>query len=86
MNDLEIFRRQIDQFDDYILDLLADRLECARQIGKIKRANGDPIIDPVREKDRLECLAVRGRKRGFTPEEIENLWKVIFAMAYQRQE
>ena len=43
-------RAQIDSIDGQILDLLARRISCAKEIGAMKSKNGEEVYVPSREK------------------------------------
>lgn len=47
--DKDAIRKEIDAIDTQILDLLSHRIECAKEIGKMKAANGEEIYVPSRE-------------------------------------
>ncbi|MBK34215.1 MAG: chorismate mutase [Gemmatimonadetes bacterium] len=47
--DLEDWRKKIDEINGQLLELLSERARCALEVGKIKRANGQPIYVPERE-------------------------------------
>ena len=49
-------REQIDRIDALLLQLLNDRARAALEIGRLKRANGEPILVPEREQAVLERL------------------------------
>jgi len=49
MNDLEGWRKRIDEIDQQILKLLNDRSRCAVEIGHIKKALKLPAWHPERE-------------------------------------
>ncbi|MDL2269283.1 shikimate dehydrogenase [Desulfosarcina sp. OttesenSCG-928-A07] len=55
---LEI-RRQIDDIDNTLLDLVNQRLNLARQIGALKKTSGNPVLDPDRESEVLNRLTCR---------------------------
>jgi chorismate mutase len=46
---VEDLRERIDGVDDRILDLVEERVELAKRIGKVKREEGLPIQDTQRE-------------------------------------
>jgi len=52
-------RRQIDQIDSQILELVARRVEIVLQVGDYKRRHGLRVYDPERERRLLEHLASR---------------------------
>ena len=49
--DLSDWRERIDGIDRQMIDLLNERMHCAQEIGRIKKAAGKPIRDPARERD-----------------------------------
>ena len=48
------WRRQIDELDRKLVELLNERSRCALEIGKIKQAEHLPLYQPEREKEVLE--------------------------------
>jgi chorismate mutase/prephenate dehydratase len=62
---LESLRRQIDEFDGKIVDLLNARARIVVQIGRLKQQNNAPIYAPDREKMVLE--KVRSLNHGPLP-------------------
>jgi chorismate mutase len=53
MNELERWRKQIDEIDEQLLKLLNQRSQCAVEIGHFKRKTNQPAYQPERE---LEVL------------------------------
>jgi chorismate mutase len=51
---LEDLRRRIDLLDESLVRLLNARAACALEIGRVKRAMGDPIYQPEREAEVLK--------------------------------
>ncbi len=47
--DIEDWRQKIDAINSELLELLSERARCALEVGKIKRANDQPIYAPERE-------------------------------------
>ena len=47
--DLEDWRKKIDEINGQLGELLSERARCALEVGKIKRANGQPSYAPERE-------------------------------------
>jgi chorismate mutase-like protein len=48
--DIADWRKKIDDLDRRLVDLLNQRAQCAREIGKLKRNSSMPIYEPDREK------------------------------------
>ena len=52
--DIPGWRKQIDEIDRKLIDLLNQRARAAREIGKLKQNTNLPIYEPDRERDILE--------------------------------
>lgn len=64
--DVNDWRRRIDEIDRRLVELLNERSRCALEIGRLKRANGQPLYQPEREQ---EILAnVERSNRGPLPD------------------
>ena len=68
MNDLNDYRKQIDDIDRKITELFQQRMETAGRIGEIKRLNGAPIRDEKRENEIIEARL----------EQVEEKWQPYF--------
>jgi len=53
MNDLEEWRKRIDEIDQQLVKLLNDRSQCAVEIGHIKKLRNLPAWQPEREAEIL---------------------------------
>lgn len=53
---LEELRARIDDIDQRILELLAQRVETVMRVGDYKRARGMAVYDPERERSMLDRL------------------------------
>ena len=51
---LSDWRRQIDEIDRKLVELLNQRSRCALEIGKLKQAKNLPLYQPEREREVLE--------------------------------
>ena len=51
---LSDWRRQIDEIDRKLVELLNQRSRCALEIGKIKQAENLPLYQPDREREVLQ--------------------------------
>ena len=49
--EIETLRRRIDDIDDRVLELINQRLEAAREIGRIKKNSGTEVVDSRRESE-----------------------------------
>jgi chorismate mutase / prephenate dehydratase len=75
---LDRFRQQIDEIDEKIVPLLAERAACAHQIGQEKRRRGAPLLDPGREQKVIERVQ-RLNPGPLEPDEIAAIYAVIMA-------
>ncbi|HUR43023.1 MAG TPA: chorismate mutase [Aestuariivirga sp.] len=76
---LEEIRREIDEIDDSILDLLARRIEASARIKNGKEGSGTLAISPIRparEAAILRRLMARGQGK-VPPQLLVRLWRVI---------
>ena len=52
--DIADWRRQIDEIDRKLVELLNERSRCVVEIGKIKHTTGEPLYQPERENQVLD--------------------------------
>lgn len=78
LRNLTIMRDKIAKIDEQILHLLEERIDYAKIIGDIKRANGKDIYVPEVEREKIKRLSVVSRYPGLS----ETIWPVI--MCYTR--
>jgi chorismate mutase len=84
---LEEVRADIGAVDDALVDLLARRLSLAREIGRIKRLRGLPVMDPAREAEVVRRAAAVARERGVDPELVRAvLWRIIDQARFEQTE
>ena len=76
-------RRQLDDVDQQMTALLARRLALAGEIGKIKAAQGLPVLDEARE---AEVLARRGDLLPQRRQQVERLFRLLMAESREEQE
>lgn len=75
---LNTFRESIDQIDSKILDLLNRRMEAALEIGRLKKANNQPVYVPEREKAVIERL-VKDNHGPLPDEAIQEIFQAIIS-------
>lgn len=78
---LEELRKKIDGIDSSIINLIAERIGLAEQIGKVKREQGQQIEDPKREARILEDIRKLAREKGIKQADIEGIYHRIFTAA-----
>ncbi len=80
MKELSNLRKDIDQIDDQILQLLVNRMNLVDEIGKIKRDSQTAIYHPDREKEIIERLSSQFTGR-LTKPAIEAIFLEIFGVS-----
>ena len=75
--ELQELRGRIDQIDDQLVKLFAQRMDVAAQIADYKKAENLPIFVPAREREKLVDVA---QKAG---PEMENYTRVLYSMLFE---
>ncbi|MFB4166763.1 bifunctional 3-deoxy-7-phosphoheptulonate synthase/chorismate mutase [Virgibacillus sp. JSM 102003] len=84
-NEMDELRRQLDDVNTELLDLITSRAKIVQQIGKIKHKQSIKRFDPVRERKMLDELT--GKNNGpFEDSTIEHIFKEIFKASLELQE
>ena len=83
--DITNWRTRIDELENVIIELLNKRAEYAVEIGKIKKANGLPVLDASREREILVRVAEKAtRENGpLSPESMQRIFQTIMAETRQ---
>lgn len=82
---LEDLRKKIDEIDESITRLLAERIKLAEEIGRQKRTEGRPIEDRGREQVVLERVRSIAQREGISPQAIESIYRQIIAVSKRAQ-
>ena len=82
---LDELRRRVDNLDDSIVKLLAERLSIAEAIGREKAAGEVPPQDVGREKLVIEHVIGVAAAAGMTGDEISELYNSIIKLSRHRQ-
>jgi len=83
---LDRMRKQIDIIDDEIMNILASRMEVARQIGQYKKENNMTILQNERWLEVLQKFVERGKKNGLSEYFITRIIKSIHYESIEQQE
>lgn len=82
---LQDLRKTIDDIDLRIIDLLADRLKTAREIGKEKEQSKQQIEDREREREIIEKVRALAAGEGLNADEVESVYKQILSISRSAQ-
>lgn len=78
MNDtLDGWRKQIDQLDERVLDLLAKRAKIVRKIGQFKRERNIPTFDKNRWNKVINSMISKSEKLGLSKDFTKKLFNLI---------
>ncbi len=74
---LDEYRKKIDETDDQILKLVADRMSIAGEIAKYKNENGLPILDAKREREKLASISEAAG------EDMSSYMRVLYSLLFE---
>ncbi|MFX0557843.1 chorismate mutase [Maribacter sp. CXY002] len=83
---IQDLRKDIDDMDTQILQLLGRRMRHAAAIGNYKKEHDLPVIQGDRWNAILQEAVVKGKKEGLTPIFIEKIWNAIHDESVRIQE
>lgn len=82
---IDELRARIDEIDNDLLDLLANRMKVSDEIGKYKKQNNITILQPGRWDKILEKVFAQGTEKGLDNEFLEKIFKAIHQASIDRQ-
>ena len=77
MNDLELLRKEIDQLDEQLWEIIAQRVDAAREIGEWKRLHDEPVLQPERWQQVIEHCLAQGKQYGLSEELIREVMEAL---------
>ncbi|MGG3773232.1 bifunctional 3-deoxy-7-phosphoheptulonate synthase/chorismate mutase [Heyndrickxia faecalis] len=83
--ELEQLRKEVEEVNLQLLELINKRGELVQEIGKLKEAQGVNRYDPIREREMLNAI-IEHHDGPFETSTIEHLFKEIFKAALELQE
>ena len=83
---LEELRKEIDRIDNEILSRLIKRKNIVKEIAKIKKELGKPILDEEREQQLIEKLKLKSNEKGLDRDFIGSLYGIIIKNSREEQE
>ena len=75
--DLKEYRSQIDDIDQQLVQLFQQRMEVSKGIAEYKKEHGLPILDPGREREKLQKLSA-----GMEPD-MQNYTSVLYSSLFE---
>lgn len=75
--DLNIYRKQIDEIDEQLIRLLADRFKVTQKIGEYKKIHKLSAIDTSREKIKFKQLVALSKSQKLNPKLITDIFRLV---------
>lgn len=83
---LQEARQQIESIDRSILELIEQRVRIGRELALVKRAQGQPLLDPAQEARVVRRAAEYSRDTALPEEEVRDLFWRLVALTRRCQE
>ncbi len=83
--DLTDLRRQIDEIDDKILEILAKRMRISGEVAQYKKENSMSVLQAQRYDEILTKRSEQGAQMGMSPEFIKEVFEAIHAESVRKQ-
>ncbi|MFB6320198.1 bifunctional 3-deoxy-7-phosphoheptulonate synthase/chorismate mutase type II [Saccharicrinis sp. FJH54] len=83
--DLSILRRNIDELDDQLLEVLAKRMRISREIGQFKKENNMTILQTTRYDEILQKRVEQGSELGLSSDFMIKILKGIHEESIRHQ-
>jgi len=84
-NQLDNLRANIDRIDNYIMEILSERMDIARQIGQFKKDHAITILQTGRWDEIVHDRIVKGHKKELTEDFIKELFEAIHQESIRHQ-
>lgn len=73
----EDYRKMIDEIDDKLVELFAQRMGVSAKIAEFKKENSLPVLDVRREREKLKAVVSE------TPEELSEYTSLLYSMIFE---
>ncbi|MBR3976819.1 MAG: bifunctional 3-deoxy-7-phosphoheptulonate synthase/chorismate mutase type II [Bacteroidaceae bacterium] len=83
--DFSLYRRQIDEIDDAIIELMAKRMNISREIGAIKRDKGITVFQPFRYNEIMQRCEEYYRDGRLSAASVKEVFEAIHAESVRQQ-
>ena len=83
---LNAFRKEINEKDEQLLEILAERMQIVNNIGKAKKESNVAILQNTRWNEILQKVIEKGEEQGMTKLFIEKIFKAIHQESIAHQE
>ena len=83
---LDELRRHLDELDQQLLQIIAQRQAASREIARVKRATGYPTRDYVREREVIVGARSRAESIGVSADVAETVVRLLIRSSLTTQE
>ncbi len=83
---LEFYRSQIDRLDDELLNLLAERMKIAEEIGRIKKKRSVAVLQSKRWLQIMQRAVDKAKDKNLSEKFIQLIFKAIHQESIEKQE
>ncbi|MDO5447123.1 MAG: bifunctional 3-deoxy-7-phosphoheptulonate synthase/chorismate mutase type II [Prevotellaceae bacterium] len=85
LEQINILRKQIDELDSQMIDVIARRMEICREIGRYKKENNMTVFQSNRYKSVLERLMNEAQKRNVDADCVKAIFEAIHEESVRQQ-
>ena len=86
MKELEKLRKELDQLDSQLLDILATRRQTITKVGQLKKDSTSFLKDNQREEQLLTDLVKRGQALGLDGHFVTSIFRQVLEQAKCRKQ
>ena len=83
--DIRELRKQIDELDNQLMDLLAKRMRVCREIGQYKKEHNMTVLQPVRYSEILDKRGAQGVLCGMDAEFVKKIFENVHEESVRQQ-
>ena len=84
-DEMDRLREEIETIDRSLIELIARRVDLAREVGRAKRAAGLPTLDPAREAAVVRRAGQVAREVGIEDEDVRYIFWHLIGLARRAQ-
>jgi len=83
---LDLLRRKLDEIDEHIITLIAERQFNVEQIGNVKLSTNSPTRDYQREKQVIDKIRNHATHKGLDPHIAQKIFELVIETSLSKQE
>lgn len=83
--DLTVLRRQMDEIDEKILEILSKRMRISMEMAQCKKENSMSVLQTERYDEILKKRSEQGASMGMSPEFIKDVFEAIHSESVKKQ-